>query len=185
MSEKTEKFIGHLWRLDRRGFAELRRGLREEPGRYVGAIPYVEPFTLGDTPPWVRQMYYLVAGLFAYVERPLEPGAPIPEPLKQNLGEGMARLYVLKERSPSIEQRFVRLLDANDEQLADRLRQTVTLLKSNDVRIGWEQLLEDLGFWRLEQRSVQHRWARSFYQRAARENQSEPTPEPQTAGGNE
>lgn len=185
MSEKTDKFIGFLWRLDRRGFAELRRSLRQEPGHYVGAIPYVEPFTLGDTPPWVRQMYYLVAGLFAYVERPLEPNAAKPKPLEQNLGESMARLYVLKEKSPSIEQRFIRLLDADDEQLVDRLRQTVTLLKSNDIPIGWEQLLEDLGFWRSERRSVQHRWARSFYQRAERETQSEESiPMPQLTGGN-
>lgn len=186
MSEKTEKFISFLWRLDRRGFAELRRGLRDEPGRYVGAIPYVEPFTLGDTPPWVRQMYYLVAGLFAYVERPLEPGAPLPKPLEQNLGESMARLYVLKEKSQSIEGRFIRLLDADDEQLVDRLRQTVTLLKSNDIPIGWERLLDDLGFWRSERRTVQYRWARSFYQRAERETQPEESiPESQITGGNE
>ncbi|MBO1437421.1 type I-E CRISPR-associated protein Cse2/CasB [Meiothermus sp. CFH 77666] len=186
MTEKAVNFIGFLWKLDRKAFAHLRRSLRDEPGHYIGAIPYVEPFTLGDTPSWVRQMYYLVAGLFAYVERPLEPSGSARKPLEQNLGESMARLYVLKERSPSIERRFIRLLDADHEQLPSRLRQTVTLLKSNDIPIGWEQLLDDLGYWRSEQRRVQHRWARSFYQRAERETQpQESTPEPQLTGGNE
>ncbi|MCX7784073.1 MAG: type I-E CRISPR-associated protein Cse2/CasB [Meiothermus sp.] len=194
MSEKSKNFVAFLRQLDRRAFAELRRSLREVPGDYVGAIRYVEPFTLGDTPPWVRQMYYLVAGLFAYVERPLEPGTSAAQPsaqkpgdnLGKNLGDSMARLYVLKERSPSIEGRFIRLLDADGEQLAGRLRQTIALLKSNDIPVGWEQLLDDLCSWRSDQRSVQHRWARSFYQRVATETPTEESnPETQPTGGNE
>jgi len=186
MSEKTEKFIGFLWRLDRKGFAELRRSLSQAPGESIGAIPYVERFTLGETTPWNRQMYYLVAGLFCLVERPLELNQSAPKSLEQNLGESMAQLYLAKEKSGSIEQRFIRLLDADEEQLVDRLRQNVTLLKSNNIAIGWEQLLEDLGYWRAEHRSVQHRWARSFYLKAERENQpEEAAQEPQAVGGNE
>lgn len=185
MSEKTEKFIGHLWDLDRKGFAELRRSLTQAPGHSIAAIPYVERFTLGGTTDWNRQMYYLVAGLFCAVERPIEPGSSPPPPIERDLGESMGQLYLAKEKSGSIEQRFIRLLDADGERLADRLRQTVTLLKSNDIPIGWEKLLEDLGYWRAERRSVQHRWARSFYLKEEREDREETSQELQATGGNE
>lgn len=171
MNDKEVRFITHLWRQDRKGFAELRRSLGEPPGMSVAAIPYVERFSLGEND-WVRCMYYLVAGLFCLVERPLEPRATPPEPYKKNLGESMAQLYLMRDRSGSTEQRFVRLLDADAERLADRLRQNVTLLRSEGVPIGWDVLLNDLKFWRSENRRVQHRWARSFYLTAEAESET-------------
>lgn len=174
MNEKEARFIAHLWRQDRKGFAELRRSLRELPGTSVAAIPYVERFTLGE-PDWTRRMYYLVAGLFCLAERPLEPGSAPPEPFGKNLGDSMAQLYLKNERSGSTEQRFVRLLDADADRLADRLRQMVTLLHSQGVPIAWGLLLADLRYWRGETRSVQHRWARSFYGRAEDELDTTPT----------
>lgn len=173
MNEKEARFITHLWRQDRKGFAELRRSLGEPPGVSVAAIPYVERFSLGETD-WTRRMYYLVAGLFCLVERPLEPRAAPPEPFEKNLGDSMARLYLINEKSGSTEARFVRLLDADAERLADRLRQTVTLLRSQQVAIGWELLLADLRYWRSENRRVQHRWARSFYLRAEADSTETP-----------
>ncbi len=173
MNEKEARFVAHLWRQDRKGFAELRRSLNEPPGTSVAAIPYVERFSLGEAN-WTRQMYYLLAGLFCLVERPLEPRATPPEPFGKNLGESMARLYLINEKSGSTEARFVRLLDADAERLADRLRQTVTLLRSEQVPIGWEVLLTDLRHWRNENRFVQHRWARSFYLKAEADSTEAP-----------
>ena len=180
MNDKDAKFITHLWKQDRKGFAELRRSLSEPPGQSVAAIPYVERFALSENS-WNRQMYYLVAGLFCLVERPLEPRTAPSEPFEKNLGESMAQLYLAKDKSGSTEQRFVRLLDADAERLADRLRQSVTLLHSAQIPVGWETLLTDLRYWRSETRSVQHRWARSFYLKA----ESEPKTEPLSLGENE
>lgn len=174
MNEKETRFIAHLWRQDRKGFAELRRSLGEPPGTSVAAIPYVERFTLGEND-WTRKMYYLAAGLFCLAERSLEPRAAPPEPFGKNLGDSLAQLYLIRERSGSTEGRFIRLLDADTEQLADRLRQTVTLLRSEGVPIGWEVLLADLRYWRGENRRVQHRWARSFYSRAEADLDTTPT----------
>jgi CRISPR system Cascade subunit CasB len=182
MSERSDKirsFFEFLWKLDRKGFAELRRSLSNGPGMDMKAIRYVEQFAASEPRAWNSQMYYLAAGLFCLVERPLEPGSSAPTPRESNLGENIARLYLDKEKSGSIEHRFVRLLDADEEQLTDRLRQMVTLLHGNDITIGWEQLLFDLCIWHNEKRHTQHRWAKSFYLKSAPEPQALETP-----GGN-
>lgn len=173
MSEKSDNFISYLWDLDRKGFATLRRSLSEDPGQALATIPYIEPFAISEKSHWKWQMYYLVAGLFCFYERPLEHGQTMPAALNSNMGESMANLYLSRDRSNSIEQRFVRLLDADSEQLPDRMRQVVALLRSEQIPVGWEALLEDLCFWNREDRRVQHRWARGFYLRSTQESQSE------------
>jgi CRISPR system Cascade subunit CasB len=165
-SDKIDKFIQFLWKLDRKGFAELRRSLRTSPGLDMKAVPYVETFAATEKTIWNQEMYYLIAGLFCLVERSLEQNENIPPPVQKNLGESIVELYLDKEKSGSIEQRFVRLLDADDEQLPHRLRQMITLIHSNKIAIGWEKLLGDLRFWKTDKRYVQHRWARSFYMKA-------------------
>ena len=166
MSEKTDRFVSYLWKLDRKAFAELRRSLSDEPGRAIPAIPYVERFTLGEYA-WNRQMYYLVAGLFCLVERPLEHGATPPKPVEQSFGRSVGRLYLAKEKSASTERRFIRLLGADAGQLAERLRQMTTLLHSESVPVGWSMLLNDLFYWHTDNRNIQHRWAKDFYRQEA------------------
>lgn len=163
---KHDPFIDYLWRLERKGFATLRRSLSRNPGDDMAALPYVLRFTQSTS--WHgEQMHYLVAGLFCLVERPLEPKQQPPEPRQGNFGGSFGRLYRDTEESPSTEQRFIRLLDADAEQLPRRLRQAVTLLKAKDIPIAWEQLLKDLAAWNSENKYVQHRWARAFYHAAA------------------
>lgn len=183
MNQKAVGFIRFLRQLDRKGFADLRRSLGQPPGLSMQAIPYVERFAVGEASDWNRQMYYLVAGLFCLVERPGEPSevaTPVAD-IQSNLGEALGALYVERDQSSSIEQRFIRLLDADAQQLPDRLRQTLTLIRSYQIPVMWEQLLEDLCFWNRDDRSVQHRWARSFYLRSQGNQQEETTA---TNGGN-
>ena len=45
--------------------AVLRRSLAFTPGTFPGAYPYVEPFLKDEENLWRRQVYYLVAGLWA------------------------------------------------------------------------------------------------------------------------
>jgi CRISPR system Cascade subunit CasB len=65
----------------------------------------------------------------------------------------------------SIEKRFAVLIDSHPDELPTRLRHAVTLLRSKDIPINWEQLLRDLLRWRAENRPVQRRWARDFWTR--------------------
>ena len=45
--------------------AVLRRSLAFDPGAFVPAYPYVEPFLKGEDNPWRREIFYLVAGIWA------------------------------------------------------------------------------------------------------------------------
>ena len=176
----VEQFIMHLQKLDRKGYAELRRSLGSKPGYYMPAIPYVEPFAVSLKYDTHKKAVYLFAGLFCLANRPLE-GSEAAKQTAGNLGSSIGNLYLAKDKSGSIEKRFIRLLDADSEQLPGRLRQMVTLLTSNNIGINWERLLEDLLNWYQPSKSVQHNWARQFYMQEKNVNSLE---ESNTSGGN-
>jgi CRISPR system Cascade subunit CasB len=173
----SEAFIGHLWSLERGELATLRRGLAFEPGNHVPAFALVEGFVVKASN-WERQMYYLVAGLFATVEQAdpkrkslsKPPSKPPSKPssieLQHSLGLNMARLYITRNKAKSIESRFIGLLDADSEQLPHRLRQMIALLRDQGD-IDWLQLLQDLRYWNQDNKSVQRHWAKDFYRPCA------------------
>lgn len=171
---RLENFIHHLRRQDRAAFAELRRSLSFDPGTFPPSFPFVERFVMGVRSAWERKAFYLVAGLLALVERPLEkeadtvpdePEASISKESRHSFGHAVAELYQARGETISIEARFIALLDADEEQLSNRLRQLVGLVHADDVRIGWAQLLKDILDWNHDRRFVQQRWARDFYGR--------------------
>lgn len=134
--------------------AVLRRSLAFDPGTYVPAYPYVEPFLQGTDNPWRRTVLYLVAGLWATHWREGRSGAPL------SIGKACAE-YQAVDGSASTERRFISLLDADADQLPHRLRQIVTLLK--EQTIDFEALLERLLYWNDEQKRTQYSWARDYY----------------------
>lgn len=162
--ERMHRFVDSLGKLDRKARAELRRSLAFEPATYPPAYPYVEPFVARDDE---RRWFYLLAGLYALHGQGSLPPSGVAEGRSEGqgptLGSAAAELYVKRGRSPSIEQRFVVLLDADSEQLPHRLRQMVTLLRTEQVSLDWRQLLKDLLYWNHERRFVQQRWAKGFY----------------------
>jgi CRISPR system Cascade subunit CasB len=176
MSEHAKIFIAHLSRLqkqDRGALAVLRHSLSFAPGAYPPAYPYVERFVGGDrhaADPF-RLALYVVAGLFA-----LHPQTA-PRSLAASLGELMR-----KRESGSIEKRFIALLGADTENLADYLRQTVTLLAADDLGLNYALLLDELARWlnpyATEARDqIRQRWARDFYRALTpREVETEHTP---------
>jgi CRISPR system Cascade subunit CasB len=150
-TDVAERFIKHLSELDRGARAELRRSLSFEPGQHVPAFRYVERFASDDG--WRRNAYYLTAGLYAL--HPEDAGG-------RNFGGSVADLQRIHQ-SDSTETRFLALLDADPDQLPYRLRQMVSLVKSQSVSVNWSQLLDDLFWWGHPERRVQRRWARAFY----------------------
>jgi CRISPR system Cascade subunit CasB len=141
-------------RQDRGALAALRRGLGRPPGTTAEMHPYVAPW-LGSqrAPGWYDDCHYLVAALFGLHP---EPG---------NSGDmGRVMRQVMAERGgESIEARFVTLLKARREDLADHLRQAVSLAAGAGVRVDYEQLLRDLLRWNHDNTPVQRTWARSFW----------------------
>lgn len=156
MSEVTQSFVRHLSAVaerDRGSMAVLRRSLSFDPGTYPAAFPLVEGFVSEGTSQTWRRSLYLLAGLFASHERH-ERGI--------SFATAFARLQ-LRRKSTSLEQRFIGILDADEDQLPFRLRQGVRLLAADGLGFDYESLASDLPWWNTEDRRVQQRWARDFY----------------------
>jgi len=134
--------------------AVLRRSLAFDPGKYTLAYPYVEPFLKANESTLRRQMYYLVAGLWA-THWKLERSEK-----KITVAKACANYMVITDSS-SIEKRFISVIDADSSQLPYRLRQLIALLK--DYPIDFVKLLEDLLYWNNELKLTQNAWARNFY----------------------
>ena len=104
-------FIGWLEELnekDTKVKADLRRSLAFDPGMFVPAYPYVEPFIKDEENPWRRKMFYLVAGIWAAHWRGGRTGAPM------QLGRACA-FHQTQSKSASTERRFINLLDADSK----------------------------------------------------------------------
>lgn len=139
---------------DNRVRAVLRRSLAFAPGMYVPAYPYVEPFVKEEHDSGRREMFYLVAGLWAAHWREGRIGAP------KTIGKACAE-YREASGSASTEHRFVNLLDSDPEQLPHRLRQVMALLKEH--KIDFDHLLKGLLYWKDDRKRTQNNWARDFY----------------------
>ncbi len=145
--------------------ATLRRSLAFDPGQFVPAYPYVEPFLKGEDNPWRREMLYLVAGLWAAHWQEGQRGQPM------SIGKACAA-YQRASDSTNTERRFINLLDADRDQLPHRLRQMASLLKKQ--AIDFDALLTGLLYWNDDQKRTQNAWARDFYRNMNHEMETEP-----------
>ncbi|MGO9061680.1 MAG: type I-E CRISPR-associated protein Cse2/CasB [Candidatus Binataceae bacterium] len=146
---------------DRAELAILRRSLGKPPG----ASPEVFRIIGRFLPESVRaeEDCFLVAALFA--KHPLSwPPSGEETRRARNFGASMHKLKLKREgRSEGVERRFSALLAASREELGDHLRHAISLLAADEVAVDWLQLLDDLGWWHLDERPVQRRWARAFW----------------------
>ncbi len=132
----------------RAALAELRHALPER--ERLRAAPYVAP-CLGTNDARDEHWFYLVACLFA-THRQHKQG--------QSLGQAF---HALKDKSDSMEGRFLHLLSADAGRLPDLLRPAVALLAAHDVPLDWYKLLDDVLHWHLPNKPRQHKLARDFY----------------------
>lgn len=165
MSEFVE-WLEDLNAKDTKVRAVLKRSLAFDPGSYVPAYPYVEPFLKGEASEWRRSVLYLVAGLWAVHWRADRKGSPI------TVAHACAT-YHIASGSTSIERRFITLLDSDKDQLSHRLRQMTALLK--EYPIDFEALSKSLLSWSDEHKRRQNEWARDFYRARDSEKTSEHT----------
>lgn len=147
---------------DSRVRAVLRRSLAFDPGSFTPAYPYVEPFVKNEDNSLRREMFYLVAGLWAAHWREGQRGQPM------SLGKACAA-YQAASGSTSTERRFITLLDADSDQLLHRLRQMIALLKEHPI--DFDDLLRGLLYWNDDQKRTQTAWARDFYRNLNQESE--------------
>lgn len=80
--------------------------------------------------------------------------------------------------SDSNDKRFIVLVETSKEDLPDRLRHIVRLLKSKGIPIDFEQLLRDLNNWDHQDRFVQWNWSRDYWN--LRDDSDDENPETET-----
>lgn len=164
---------------DRAPLAHLRRTLGKKPDQAFPAFPYVVRWTEVISG-WQEECYYLIASLFAmYPSRSWHRTGEYLRKDERNFGASFLWLdkEVQKEsrtdeRSKSLERRFTALLLSRREDLPERMRHAISLLRAHKTPIDWVQLLDDLLWWEQRDRayssrnpkiSRQRRWAKSFW----------------------
>jgi len=156
LDERQKTFIGYLLTLarpgeeDRGGLADLRSGLGKEPGEMARVHKHVAPY-LPEKAYHSDRCYYLAATLF---------GAFPKHQTGRSLGTAF---HPLREKSDSMEARFVALLNAHPDDIGDHLRHAISLLEANDQPLDWFRFFADLLHWDHPDGYVQLRWARDFY----------------------
>jgi len=160
------EWLENLNEKDSKVRAVLRRSLAFDPGMFVPAYPYVEPFLREEDNSWRREVLYLVAGLWAAHWREGRSGPAIP------IGKACAE-FQRQSGSASTERRFISLLDADAGQLPHRLRQVLALLR--ELSIDFNGLLKGLLYWNDDQKRTQRTWARDFYRNLGHETETEST----------
>lgn len=147
-----DPFISYLEKNAKRDWRhmlpKLRRGLGHRPGEAVEALPFIVPFLPSD--PDLHEIFFVVGTLFGLHPAPNGKG---------NLGDMFRRLG----ENPSLENRFVSILNSHIDELGDRLRHVVSLAKSKNIPIDYRRLLTDLVYWTHPNRYVQLNWARSYW----------------------
>ncbi len=145
-------FIERLAKLDAGERARLKRcsGQTLNEARETALFYSILP---NGVPQYKENIYFLVATLYAMVE-----GATA----QRDFGASLRQAQNPKNRK-GLDRRVQILLDSDENQLPFRLRQAVHYLKSQQIKINWQKLLEDLLWWSSENRSVQRRWARSYF----------------------
>jgi len=138
-------------REDRAALAKLRRGL----GKRMGT-PEMYPYVVGFLPEAraKQEIYFLIAALFA--------SHPEPANWADSMGVVFKKIQG-QEPTDSIEKRFLRLLEADREDVGFHLKQAVSLAKAKGVSVNFHRLMFDLLNWNNEDRFVQLAWAKDYW----------------------
>lgn len=148
---RIAEFVKKLGALNAGDKAKLKRdaGKPIAEAQSIGVFYRLLPYGLNAAQ---EEIYFLVATLYGLADG----GA------KENLGASLHHARDPKNHK-GLDRRVEILLDSDVTQVAFRLRQTVRFLKSNRVKVNWQQLLEDLLRWKSAYRTVQKQWARAYF----------------------
>jgi CRISPR system Cascade subunit CasB len=170
--ERIRTYVGHLLGLAEEGrenrgaLADLRSGLGRPPAEAPRMHRHVVLF-LGDQRSWDDRWFYVVGALFAYhpVHTPKVPLAASFGALRRSGGV-----------SDSADAYFTALLSSHPEDLPERLRRVVGLLRSHQASFDWFRLLNDLTHWTDPSHTVPLDWARQYYRALASSAKGDETP---------
>ncbi len=176
--ERTS-FVSYLLKLadprakDRGALAALRRSLQHPTGISASACPHVMRFVPEEADLFQERMLFLVGALFALHPEHAE-GISLGHAFRK-INDGTSEGRQGKD-NPGTRARFVALLDAHADDLAEPVRHAVSLARAKGVALDWDLLLDDLCSWRHHEKSVQHRLARDFWRQVEAAPPASPTP---------
>ncbi|HKZ85386.1 MAG TPA: type I-E CRISPR-associated protein Cse2/CasB [Anaerolineae bacterium] len=154
-------FIDYLEGLkeDRPALAALRRGLGYTADDAPAETRHIiEPRLSQTTSQSWERACYIVGPLFAFHPESIDSG---------DMGWHLRAIRGDDPNETAVERRFTQLLAAHPDDLADYLRQAVSLLKAKDQPIHWRRLFFDVLTWQGSDEDarnrVQKRWAASFW----------------------
>jgi CRISPR system Cascade subunit CasB len=152
LDPRVIEFCERLSQLDPGDRARLKRNA----GRTLSDSHKVMGLFFRLLPPNVPRLqedtYFMIATLY-----------PLAESCdKGNLGNALRQARDPKY-AQGLDRRIQVLLDANQEQLAFRLRQAIHFLHGQRVPVNWPRLLHDLLRWDSPKRYVQEQWARTYF----------------------
>lgn len=149
-------FIDRLEKLDAGDRARFKRNAGKSLSEASDALGLFYHLLPPGIPQYQEEIYFLLATIY---------------PLAESGGNGDFGTLLAKAQNSSnkkgLDRRVEFLLDADTDQLAFRLRQSVHFLHSCRVGINWVQLLDDLLQWSHPDRYIQKRWARSYFSQSA------------------
>jgi CRISPR system Cascade subunit CasB len=158
MPRNERDMVLHLKELarndDRGALAAMRKGLGKPPGTVPEMFEHVLPFISQRASAADEDASFLLASLFA--SYPDGSGQGDMGAVFKRIGQATG--------SDSVESRFVAMLKCHGDELPDHLRHAVALARSKESLIDWDQLLYDIKHWDDEDRSVQRRWGRSYWE---------------------
>ncbi len=158
MSRNEGQLIDYLEELaqneDRGALAALRKGLGKSPGSVPEMFEHIIPYISQGASTEEENACFMIASLFASYPNGSGEG---------DMGATFRRI-ANTTGSDSVEGRFIALLKCHPDELPEHLRHAVALARSKEAAIDWGQLLFDVKRWDDQDRSVQRRWARSFWE---------------------
>lgn len=180
MDKDTKSFTNFLRRInpkkERALLATFRRGLGEKLGTFE-MYQHLSNY-LPDSE-FQRRWYFLTASLFALhpkfpslTKEEDTPEATEPKKVRKKWGESMGAVFRRLKNTgdfgdppEALNKRFQALLRAHEDDMDTYLRQSVSLAKSKDVPVDYEQLLSDLLNWSRHDKHVQYQWAKDYWRR--------------------
>lgn len=163
--DRIERLVGQLEKLadpknpNRAVLAHLRRGLGQDSTYALGRAGWL---FVSFRDPEEEDAAILTAALFAWTK------GKCPSTVHASVGNAFAQLPGAGD-NPSIERRFVDLLDTDRTELDGKLRQVISLLAQHAIGLDWAQLCRHIMYWHFDDRRVQKQWARDFWRFAAAE----------------
>lgn len=184
--DTVARFVRHLLSLaerdDRGALAALRRSLQAPTGIAMSACPYVVPFlppseAYPGRPDSRGRAYFLIGALFA-LHPEHEEGVSLGHAFRginSDTAEGKKGLDNQSTRA-----RFVALLDAHEDDVADHLRHAISLVRAKNRRIDWERTLKQLLGWGAPDRWAQQQLANDFWSEPLQPNAGSLPEDPST-----